>query len=173
MDRQAVRDEMELARVTFHRLLSSATEADLLRPTNGTRWTNRELLFHMLFGYLVVRALLVLVRVFGRLPDGFSRGFARALDASSRPFHAVNYFGSWGGGHVVPPARMGAMFDRVVAGLERRLERESEASLRRGMHYPVRWDPFFKDFMTLADIYHYPTQHFEFHRRQLTLEDAD
>ena len=30
----------------------------------------------------------------------------------------------------------------------------------RGMHYPVRWDPFLRGFMTLADIYHYPTQHF-------------
>ena len=35
--------------------------------------------------------------------------------------------------------------------------------------YPMRWDPFFKDTMTLADVYHFPTQHFEFHRRPLTL----
>jgi hypothetical protein len=40
------------------------------------------------------------------------------------------------------------------------------------MYYPVRWDPFFKDFMTVADIYHYPTQHFDFHQRQLTLTGA-
>ncbi len=37
------------------------------------------------------------------------------------------------------------------------------------MYDPVRWDPFFQDFMTLADIYRYPTQHFDFHRPQLTL----
>jgi hypothetical protein len=30
----------------------------------------------MLFGYLVVRNLRVLVWIFGRLPDGFSRAFA-------------------------------------------------------------------------------------------------
>ncbi|WP_328731952.1 hypothetical protein OHT20_17830 [Streptomyces caniferus] len=40
------------------------------------------------------------------------------------------------------------------------------------MHYPVRWDPFFTDFMTLADIYRYPTRHFDFHHRQLTLDAA-
>ncbi|KJY23826.1 hypothetical protein VR46_43260 [Streptomyces sp. NRRL S-444] len=45
--------------------------------------------------------------------------------------------------------------------------------LARGMHFPVRWDPFFKDFMTLADIYRYPTQHFDFHHRQLTLNSGD
>ena len=37
------------------------------------------------------------------------------------------------------------------------------------MHYPTRWDPFFADYMTLADLYRFPTQHFEFHQAQLTL----
>lgn len=67
---------------------------------------------------------------------------------------------------------MGAKFDRVVRGLHRRLRAESEADLQRGMHYPVRWDPFFKDFMTLADVYHFATQHFDFHHRQLTIEQT-
>gem|GEM_PF-2319732 len=31
----------------------------------------------------------------------------------------------------------------------------------------------FKDFMTIDDIYHYPTQHFGVHRRQLTLTGLD
>jgi hypothetical protein len=63
----------------------------------------------------------------------------------------------------------GGEFDRVIASLHRRLARETDAHLRRGMPYPVRWDPFLKDFMIIADIYHYPTQHFGFHRWQLTL----
>jgi hypothetical protein len=37
------------------------------------------------------------------------------------------------------------------------------------MHYPTTWDPFFDAYMTLADIYRYPTRHFRFHQRQLTL----
>ena len=37
------------------------------------------------------------------------------------------------------------------------------------MHYPSRWDPFFHDYMTLADLYRFPTRHFDFHREQLTL----
>jgi hypothetical protein len=49
------------------------------------------------------------------------------------------------------------------------MDRQDEASLRRGMHFPTRWDPYFKDFMTLADVYHYPTQHFDHHDRQLSL----
>lgn len=58
LDRAAVRAEMESARLDFHQIIADATPADLRRPTDGTRWTNRQLLF----GYLAVRALLVLVR---------------------------------------------------------------------------------------------------------------
>jgi len=61
------------------------------------------------------------------------------------------------------------MFDHVIAALHRRLEAETVADLARGMHYPMRWDPFFKDFMTLADIYRFPTQHLDFHRRLSSL----
>jgi hypothetical protein len=67
---------------------------------------------------------------------------------------------------------MAIIFDRLVETLHRRLDSETDADLARGMHYPTRWDPSFKDFMTLADVYRFPTQHFDFHRRQLTLNDA-
>lgn len=172
-DRRAARAEMERARQTFHRLLDHATVADLRRPSNGTRWTNEQLLFHMLFGYLIVRALLVLARIFGRLPDGASAAFARLLDAARTPFHLVNYAGSCVGARIIPCSRMGSTLDRVIAGLERRLEREPDAALRRGMHYPTSWDPFFTSYMTLSDLYRYPTRHFDFHGRQLTLHDPD
>ncbi|MFF9140999.1 DinB family protein [Streptomyces albogriseolus] len=170
MDRQAACDDYARARRTFHALLDTASQGGLDRLSDGTRWTNRQLLWHMLLGYLVTRVLLVLARAFSRLPRRLSRDFARLLDAGTKPFDLVNYLGPCGAARVVSPRRMGVMFDRVTGGLERRLAAEAEAGLARGMHYPVRWDPFFKDFMTLADIYRYPTQHFDFHHRQLTLD---
>ncbi len=169
VDRAALRAEMEQARHDFRRLAGDATPADLRRPSDGTKWTNQQLLFHMLFGYLIVRALLVLVRIFGLLPDGASKSFARLLDAAHKPFDLINYLGSCAGARIIPPRRMPGMLDRVITALERHLEREPESALRRGMHFPATWDPFFVDYMTLADIYHYPTQHFRFHQRQLTL----
>jgi DinB superfamily len=170
MDRSLLHGELERAREDFRRLVEAADDGDLRRPTNGTRWDNRQLLFHMLLGYLIIRALLGLVRVFGRLPRGASRQYARLLNAATRPFDEVNYLGSYFAGKTVSPARMVVMFDRVVNKLHHRLDAETDADLERGMHYPTRWDPFFKDYMTLADIYHFPTQHYDFHRRQLTLE---
>ena len=38
------------------------------------------------------------------------------------------------------------------------------------MRFPVDWDPFFLDAMTLEQVYRYATQHYDFHRTQLTLE---
>ena len=173
MDREVVRDEMEQARETFHRLLDSATVAELSRPSNGTKWTNGQLLFHMLFGYLIVVRLLVLVRIFGRLPNSVSRVFASALESSTRPFHVINYLGSVAGPRLLGYAGMGRRLDRVVAKLLHHLDGESDSELSRGMHYPTSWDPYFKAYMTLADVYRYPTQHFEHHRRQLTFGAAD
>nr|WP_202892297.1 DinB family protein [Kribbella shirazensis] len=162
---------MERARLTFHELVEHADTDALRRPSNGTRWNNQQLLFHMLLGYLIIRALLRLVRVFGRLPRGASRTYARLLNAATRPFDEVNFRGSYAAGRTVSPQRMLVMFDHVIDKLHRRLDAEFDTDLARGMHYPTRWDPFFKDYMTLADVYHFPTQHFDFHRRQLTLDD--
>ncbi|MFD7966586.1 DinB family protein [Streptomyces zaomyceticus] len=172
LDRRAVLDDYARARRTFHALVDGATQADLVRPTVGTRWTNRQLLWHMLFGYLVTRVLLDLARVFSRLPRSTSKAFAWVLDAGTRPFDVINYLGPCGAVKLVGPRRTGAAFDRITASLERRLARESEHDLARGMHFPVRWDPYFQDFMTLADLYRYPTRHFDFHRRQLTLGEG-
>jgi DinB family protein len=169
VDREAIYAELQRARVTFRRLVEDASPEDLARASNGTRWTNRQLLFHMLFGYLVARALLVLAGLFARLPAGASRAFARLLDAAATPFHWVNYLGSCAGATVFSRRRTAGKLDQVTLALERQLRAKTIAQLHAEMHYPVRWDPFFKDFMTLADLYHYPTQRFDFHQRQLTL----
>ena len=167
LHRQAVRDEMDRARQEFRRLLDQATPAGLRGPTRGTRWTNEQLLFHVLFGYLITRALILLAKAFGRLPGGASKAFARLLNAARAPFHLVNYAGSCAGARIIPASRMGGTIDRVIAGLQRRLDREPDTALRRGMHYPTTWDPFFTGYMTLYELYCYPTRHFDHHRRQL------
>ncbi|WP_406862763.1 DinB family protein [Streptomyces sp. HUAS MG47] len=169
MDREAVHADLRRATATFHQLLDAADADDLRRRSDGTRWTNEQLLFHMLFGYVVVLALLPLVRLFGRLPSGANRAWAWLLNASTRPFDVINYWGAVGGARVYDHRRMGATFDRTIAALSRRLDAEPEATLTRTMRFPVRWDPFFKDVMTLEDVYRYPTLHFDFHRAQLTL----
>ena len=149
--------------------LGSASAEDLRRRSNGTKWTNEELLFHLVFGYMVVRALLPLVRVVSRLPVPVGRAFAAVLNAGTRPFDVVNYWGSRAASLVYDRRRMGRKLDKTIASLSRQLEHETAASLARWMPFPDRWDPFFAPRMTLNDVYAYPTLHFDFHAKQLSL----
>ena len=169
VDRAAITGELVAARAALHALSAAADPVGLRRRSDGTRWTNHQLLFHMVLGYAVVRVLLPLVRLMGRLPAPFGRGWAALLDAAARPFHVINYAGPVAAARLLSPARIDALGGRVIAGLERALARETEAALHRGMPLPTRWDPYFTEWMSLADVYRYATTHFEHHRRQLTL----
>ena len=127
----------------------------------------RQLLWHMVFGYIIVRRLMPLVHLLGRL--GWSRRFAATLNALYQPFHIVNYLGSYGGGQLLSPRRMAVLMDSTVAALQRRLTGETPDQLALAMRFPTRWDPYFRPEMTVLDVYHYGTEHYEHHRRQLAM----
>lgn len=150
IDRQHIHDDLERARADLHDLVAHATAADLRRRTRGTNWTNGQLLWHMVFGYVIVLRLLPLVRIFGRLPDRFSLTFAGALNAATRPFHHINYLGSVCGALVFRGPQLAAQLDRTIAQLHIQLDAEADEALDRHMHFPGGWDPFFHDSMTLA-----------------------
>jgi DinB superfamily len=170
VDRRSIHEELERARTDLHHLVASATPAGLRRRTNGTRWTNQQMLWHMAFGYLIVTRLLRLVRLFGRLPDRIGRVFAAALNAGTREFHHVNYLAAVGGALVFHGPRLTRQLDRTIDRLHVRLDAETDAALAWRMHFPVGWDPLFRDTMTLEEVYRYGTQHYDLHRAQLTLE---
>jgi hypothetical protein len=172
MNRRAVDAELQRVAADFHQLLDSAGPAELGMPTNGTRWTNKQLLFHMAFGFILVRALLHLVKGFGRLPPAVSRTYAAILNAGTRPFHVINYLSALPGGTLLGNRAMGRLMDSTIEHLRGRLARESDSTLDLAMHFPVGWDPYFTDVMTVADVYQYPTQHYDHHRRQLTTRRA-
>ncbi|HTF48682.1 MAG TPA: DinB family protein [Pseudonocardia sp.] len=169
MDRHAVHEEMERAQKSFHAMLDTASNTELRRRSSGTRWNNKQLLFHMLLGYLLIRTLRPLMLMFGRLPEWVNSSFAWLLNAAAPPFHVINYAGAWLAGSVLSRRQLKWLFDRTAVALHRQLDAETESSLGRGMRFPTRWDPFFRHVMTVADIYHYATEHYDFHRQQLTL----
>jgi hypothetical protein len=126
MQRSDITAEMERSRADFHQLLENATSAELRAGTNGTKWTNEQLLFHMLFGYLLVHNLLLLVKAFARLPRQVSKAFASTLNAATTPFHVVNYLGSLGGARILGHAGMNRLMDWLI----RRLQRSVRAPAR-------------------------------------------
>ena len=62
MNCKDIQAELRRTQADFHDLVARASAQDLRRRSDGTRWTNRQLLWHMVFGYLIVRTLLPLVQ---------------------------------------------------------------------------------------------------------------
>jgi len=90
----------------------------------------------------------------------------------SRPFHVINYLGSLGGARVLGRRGMERVMDQVTGSLIHTLQHAGDERLARGMHFPVDWDPYLRDFMTVQDVLHYATQHYQHHRGQLTLSNT-
>ncbi len=80
-----LRSDLEWVSDDFDRLVSNAVGPALDAPTRGTKWTNRELLFHLWFGQRLTRVFIPLIGGFSRLPPGASRAWARLLTAATRP----------------------------------------------------------------------------------------
>lgn len=77
--------EYNPARADLNTWMKGSAPADLCRRSNGTKWTNEELLFRMVLGYMVVRTLLPLVHLISRLPQPVGKAFAALLNAGTRP----------------------------------------------------------------------------------------
>jgi DinB family protein len=166
--RHQVREELEASRAQFHALLDSLTDADWDAPSHNSAWTNGQLVFHMAFAFALVPALFWMIRFWSRMPDRYSRGFARALDFSTPVFNWFNAIGPRGQALVFGRKRIGSLYDRVNRSILRKVDSLPDDRWSAGMHYPRRWDPIFGDFMTLEDLFRYPPKHFTRHLLQLS-----
>ena len=117
LDKAALHEELERVRQGFARHIADMTPADLDRISNGTRWTNRQLLFHMLFGYIIVRRLIWMVKLLSYLPTVATKPFAASLDAATKPFDWANYIGPVIAAKFISPARMQHWLDRLTVWL--------------------------------------------------------
>lgn len=91
----------------------------------------------MVFGYMVVRTLLPLVHIISRLPKPAGKAFAALLNAGTRPFNVINYWGSRGAALVHNRQRMDRKLEKTITAINRRLERDSPTSLSRTMPFPT------------------------------------
>lgn len=167
---QCLRD-LAWIRDDFHRLVVGAAAADLDRDSEGTRWTNRELLFHMWFGQRITRAVVVMMGVTSRLPWGLDMAFARALAAATWPYNWINYVGAVGGARTVGLRRARRWMSADTDWLLRWADLASERDMNRGMAVPEAWDPYFAPRMSRVDFLGWAPKHYRHHRAQLTLPD--
>jgi len=63
---KGIRDELEETRRQFHALLASLSAADWDAPSRNPAWTNGQLVFHMLFAFVLIPSLFWLIRLVPR-----------------------------------------------------------------------------------------------------------
>ena len=163
-----IRAELGTARSSFHALLATLSEDDFRRQSFNLGWTNGEILAHMLFGFIILNALLPMARVWGRLPKGSSKPFAWLLNAFTGPFNWFNALGARMQSRVFTRQRIGRLYDSIYVLLLKQVASIKHDEWGRGMYYPTKWDSNFNEFMTLKDLFHYPVIHFNFHLRQIS-----
>jgi hypothetical protein len=83
--------ELEDSRHNFHALLASLSDEDLQKVSLNPPWTNKQIVFHMVFGFFLLPSLIVIVLLFGRLPRTFSKWFASLLNIAVRPFNKYDH----------------------------------------------------------------------------------
>jgi hypothetical protein len=165
----AVREDLAWVADDFAALLGSAQSDALDAPSVGTRWTNRQLLFHMLLGQRITRMVIVVMGGFSRLPPGASNGFSRLLVALTRPYNELNWFGGVIGGRINSIASMRRQMDSVTSGILKWYDQADTQTLHRGMTVPSSWDPYYTPWMDRADLLRWAPRHYRHHRGQLSL----
>ena len=93
-----VRDDVEWIARDFLAILKGALPEELDLPSDGTAWTDRQRLFHMLLGQRVTRMVIVVMGAFSRLPAGASRAWAAGMTAGTPAVPPAQLAGRCGGG---------------------------------------------------------------------------
>ena len=166
--RRQLRADLETARQEFHVMVAMVPNEAWTAPSKNPGWTNGQLLFHILLGFILVRPLASLLVLFGHLPGSWTRGFARLLDSSTPLFHRINAIGPRAAARILGRTGVLRKFDQVHRGVLARLERVQPSQWSLIMRYPVHWDlARFREEMRLEDLFRYPVSHLRHHRSQL------
>jgi hypothetical protein len=168
-DSDPVKADLLWIAADFRSIILNVSDGELDLPSTGTRWTNRQLLFHMALGQNIALAGIPLLGLFAHLPPSASRNWSRLLNASARPYNWVNWAGSAAGGQVLKPQGMLRMMDRTTGHIVNWYCHADSRALSRGMMMPTSWDPYFLPWMSRRDILEWAPKHYRHHRAQLSL----
>lgn len=168
-DTDPVRVNLLWIAADFRSIIQSARADELDLPSRGTRWTNRQLLFHLVLGQNITLSGIPLFGLFSILPAAASRGWSRLLDACAGLYNWVNWAGSAAAGQVLKPEGMLRMMDTTTKIIVNWYDGADQKALSRGMTMPTSWDPYFTPWMDRRAIFEWAPKHYRHHRAQLTL----
>ena len=165
---ERVRAELALAHCRFHKLLDSLSEVDWEARSRNPAWTNGQLVYHIMFAFMLIPSLFWMIKFWSKLPRSYARRFAQILDFTTPVFNRINALGPRGQASIFGRKRAGTIFDYIYRSILKKVDSLRVDQWAAGMHYPRRWDPTFGDFMTFEALFKYPPAHLEHHLSQLS-----
>jgi hypothetical protein len=88
--RGRLRSDLDAVRGEFHAMVASISEREWAEPSQNPGWTNGQIVFHVLLGFILVVPLARLLVFFGHLPALCSRIFAGILNLSTPLFNRID-----------------------------------------------------------------------------------
>jgi Mycothiol maleylpyruvate isomerase N-terminal domain len=99
--RARLRSDLEAARGEFHAMVASISEREWTEPSQNPGWTNGQVVFHILLGFILVVPLSRLLVFFDCLPAPCSRIFAGILNLSTPLFNRIDAMGPRAGARLL------------------------------------------------------------------------
>src|SRR6266536_6160238 len=112
--RSSATADIESARLTFHLLVNSLPDSALNKRSANPGWTNGQIIWHIVFAFILTPILIVILRFFGRLPRRWSKLFASALNYSTPVFNLVNAIGPRIAVKIFPRKLIVKLFDHII-----------------------------------------------------------
>lgn len=153
--REEIRAELEDTRRAYHALIELLIEEDWDKPSGNPAWTVGQLMVHMTFAPRMVPADVSLIRRGGWMPKlpAFLFNWSNVL--MTRWAARKESLGTVGALYDAAHQRALDLLDTIG---------EDEWSLSR--EYPD-WDPALSGTVTIERLFHYLTDHFEVHAKQV------
>jgi hypothetical protein len=142
-------------------MVASISEREWTEPSQNPGWTNGQIVFHILLGFILVMPLTRLLVFFGRLPALCSRIFAGILNLSTPLFNRINAMGPRAGARLLgrgsSPSSIRSMAPFSRGSIERALPiGQRQCTIRpvgtRASKHAWTWRPYCGIRLTIYDI---------------------
>lgn len=153
--REALRAELEATRQAFYALADSLSREDWTKPTPNPAWNVGEMMFHITTApnFLPGDVWLIQHLRFVLYPPAFL-------------FHRFNEWYTRRGARQYTLATIKQAYDKAHARTLQALDSIGDDDWQESAHYP-NWDPMLSGTVTIEQLFHYVTRHFEAHAAEI------
>jgi len=153
--REQLREEIEATRLAFHALADELRPEDWHKPTSNPKWDVGTMMFHMTVATNYLPADVAMIRRLNVViyPPAFI-------------FHAFNEFVTRNGARRYSLDTIKVAYDKAHKQTIKALDSVKDDEWSKSAVFPG-YDPMLKGRVTIKDLFHYVSRHFELHAAEI------